>query len=458
MVKANKVNKSKGKAHVGAVGGIRKRGGRSGSGQVKDRVTVVPLARNVTSYGSRPTMRGGAGGTVVTHREFLGSVQWGAVPSDYSLFGVGPIQPGLAKEDGGWFEWLASTASKFDWYEFTSLKVHYTSTTSMTQEGVVLMAYDPNPTGPAPTTFSQLRSTAKSISSPARQSFTFDITDVVRGRKLRTRTAPKLSGYELYDVGKLFLGTMSGAGNVSPGYLDLEYSVRLVAPQMVIPNEPDATQVWTPMTAQRFMAISWPGATLNLIGSSARFSAPTSPFSGAATWGPTMATYVQTVVTPNATFNVNGCDFIRNNDIQDWFRFSRLGDYEISYSANIGMEDQVGYYFCGLMSKDGGNTITGATVKSRTDNGVETDVGCNGLITRGFIAGAATELEVATFYTFRVSVTVANQLVCIGGAWRNVPSAAATTGCSVTLNSGAQAGGPPPMVNITYLGPSVSGV
>jgi len=70
---------------------------------------------------------------------------------------------------------------------------------------------------------------AYAVTGPARENLVLDVTPIVAGKKLLTRTRA-VTSYPNYDVGRFFLGSTLGDG-AAVGYYEVEYRVRLMSPQ-----------------------------------------------------------------------------------------------------------------------------------------------------------------------------------------------------------------------------------
>jgi hypothetical protein len=211
-------------------------------------VRKAPLAINTKTKNVLPRISQNPRSTRVSHREILrDSVQ---VLSGYQITDTIAVQPAIQSYSHGspLGTWLPKIAAEYDNYVFDSLKVHFTTSASSLQKGTILMAYDPNPDGLPPSSFSDLRNMAHAVTGPARENLTLDLTGAVKGRKLLTRTRA-VTAYPLYDCGRIFLGSTLG-DDATVGYFEVEYSISLMNPQTTpsteiinFSNVPPAVQV-----------------------------------------------------------------------------------------------------------------------------------------------------------------------------------------------------------------------
>lgn len=203
----------------------------------------VVVAKNISSGPRQPNLTTTKGSTVVTHREIV--LESLLNSTSYAVREIVALQPALSSESNGipMGVWLPNVASEYDNYEFSSLKVHYVPTCSTLATGLVIMSYDPNPNGAAPSTFASARNAIGCVTSAVRDKVTLDLTRHVVKRKLLTRTR-RVNELAMYDVGRLFLATTAGDNSASVGYVEVEYSVRLSNPQTaesgstVVPSAP----------------------------------------------------------------------------------------------------------------------------------------------------------------------------------------------------------------------------
>lgn len=228
----------------------------------------IPVAQKITSGPRQPILATAKGATTLTHREIVSESLLNS--STYVVRQVVALQPALSIESNGipMGKWLPNIAVEYDNYEFTSLKVHYIPTCSTISTGLVVMSYDPNPNGSAPTTFSDARNAVGCVTAAVRDRLTLDLTPHVVRRKLLTRTR-RVSELAMYDVGRLFLCTTAGDNTSSVGYVEIEYSIKLTNPQTAASGES------TTISASVFPAEEWVGTSYS-DGSIFRFGTGTS--------------------------------------------------------------------------------------------------------------------------------------------------------------------------------------
>jgi len=124
---------------------------------------------------------------------------------------------------------LGQIAGNFDNYEIHKLKFHFRTACSTLEKGMLIMAYEPNPDGTAPTSYQEMRN-MHSVDGTVHANLTFDVTPKVRGKKLLTRKGPVFS-LPNYDLGKVYLSTIGCTQDTVLGFVDVEYVVRLTNPQ-----------------------------------------------------------------------------------------------------------------------------------------------------------------------------------------------------------------------------------
>jgi len=192
-------------------------------------VSKTSLAINTKTRNVAPRILSSSVGTVVSHREIL--MDSVSVSPTFSITSTVSAQPGISTYSHGspLGTWLPKVAGEYDMYCFESLKVHFTTSASSLQKGTVFIGFDPNPDSSAPASFSDLRNMAYAVTGPARENLVLDVTPIVSGKKLLTRTRA-VTSYPNYDVGRFFLGSTLGDG-AAVGYYEVEYKVRLLNPQ-----------------------------------------------------------------------------------------------------------------------------------------------------------------------------------------------------------------------------------
>lgn len=200
-----------------------------GKMRAKTSVRFTPAAINNTVRSSGPKMVNERGVTVVSHREVLDDSF-----SASALFAVNTthaIQPALQSYSHGSpiGAWLAGVARQYDRFKFRSLKLHYVTAAPSTAVGNILMCADPNPEGSQPVTLAEARS-MHAIVGPVRENLTLDLSDIVRGKELLTRSGA-VTSYPAYDAGRIFICSFLG-GDVPVGYIEVSYTIELKVPQL----------------------------------------------------------------------------------------------------------------------------------------------------------------------------------------------------------------------------------
>lgn len=197
--------------------------------RAKTTVRFTPAAINNVVRSSGPKMVNERGVTVVSHREILDDAF-----SASALFAVNAthaIQPALQSYSHGSpiGAWLAGVARQYDRFKFRSLKLHYVTAAPSTAVGNILMCADPNPEGSQPISLAEARS-MHAIVGPVRENLTLDLSDIVRGKELLTRSGA-VTSYPAYDAGRIFICSFLG-GEVPVGYIEVSYTIELKVPQL----------------------------------------------------------------------------------------------------------------------------------------------------------------------------------------------------------------------------------
>ena len=203
----------------------------------------APLAVNNNGRSKPAKLQTSGKGTLVSHTEIIKeNLQ---VTSAFAVSDLFAVQPALTAYSHGspLGAWLAGVAKEYDNYEFQVLRVHYKTTCSSLTNGQVIMSYDPNPEGAPPSTFQSARNAALCATGPVRENVTLDLSPLVKGKKLLTRSNA-VNSYPAYDAGRFIVATSSGTDGTSVGFVEIEYVVRLSNPQ----TSPaiDSATVFTP--------------------------------------------------------------------------------------------------------------------------------------------------------------------------------------------------------------------
>lgn len=429
----------------------------------------VVVAKNISSGPRQPNLTTTKGSTVVTHREIV--IESLLNSPAYSVREIVALQPALSSESNGkpMGVWLPNVASEYDNYEFSSLKVHYVPTCSSLATGLVVLSYDPNPNGAAPSTFASARNAIGCVTSAVRDKVTLDLTRHVVKRKLLTRTR-RVNELAMYDVGRLFLATTAGDNTASVGYVEVEYSIRLSNPQTaesgftVVPSAPvPPSQEWVG-SGEPDGSIIYVGTSTSS-GGAKNCTAIMSGLFGTTPSGPTLITVRSPVPrSTNSNFaTINGFTHTfygvpPSNSVVNTFSFNRAGMYRIRAFIPGDYEDLAMY---GLEVLDWGST---PNLASGTPNfsGARTALGYTaagaliaghafGGYNRGFrtnATGGTSICDMATELDTTVLCDNPDHIFSIGLGVRNVTAVVENATASYTYN---QASGRL-RITISYLG------
>ena len=158
---------------------------------------------------------------------------------DNNLYPTSPTRYSLNPGDGGTFPWLSSIATKFEKYEFHSVKFIYKpSCPTTTQGGCSLVAiYDPADT--MPTTRAQLFNAESCIRAAIYDPMTLSLkTNRIRGEKyIREHHHGIMDAAELRTtdpgyMAALLMNNDPTATGLQFGDLFIEYKVRLIGPRV----------------------------------------------------------------------------------------------------------------------------------------------------------------------------------------------------------------------------------
>jgi len=191
-----------------------------------------------------------AGGTRITHREFLGQIT-GTVAFTVSKFIVNPGQTLT-------FPWLAPQAVQWESYRFHRLAFEYITRCGSTESGSVLMSPDYDAADATPTTELQLTTyDGATEDSPWRNQrnnlkpsamFSMGSRKFVRGNGL----LPASADIKTYDCANMFIATIGTAANAW-GKLWVDYDVEFFTPQTAIAIAgPASISFYTNNAAQTF--------------------------------------------------------------------------------------------------------------------------------------------------------------------------------------------------------------
>lgn len=217
MIKTNKVKQNK---------NVKTK--RTNKPNKMDRTSYEVVAVSTKSASRQPRTIMRAGGTVVQHTETYGQNIVGT--STFSISNAWAIQPGISSYSRGepLGVWLPQIAGNFDNYEIESLKFRYRTACSTLTPGLAVFAFEPNPEGTMPTTYQEMRN-MMSIDGSIHTNLVFDVSAKVKGRRLIRKG--QVVNLPSYDLGKVYFATIGVTENALCGFIDVEYSIRLINPQ-----------------------------------------------------------------------------------------------------------------------------------------------------------------------------------------------------------------------------------
>lgn len=190
------------------------------------------VSTNTYSGGRRPMTSMSNGATVVTHTETYGVAVTGT--SGFEVFSTFALQPGLETYSRGspLGIWLPQIARNYDNYEIQSLRFNYRTACSTLEKGIVSMAFEPNPEGSIPTTYTEYRN-MHSVDGSCHANLSFDVSKFVAGERKLIRKGPVVN-LPSYDMGKVYIATIGCTDNTPLGFVDVSYTVKLLNPQSAI--------------------------------------------------------------------------------------------------------------------------------------------------------------------------------------------------------------------------------
>lgn len=216
--------------------------------------------------------------------EFIASIL--GTTNTFSLALNLSLNPGLSS----FLPWLSGIANSFDMYSFKRLRFMYLAKTSSSNTGEVDMAYDPDPTDPAPTSQALILNYGVRCSSSVWSNCSVEVpsVDLRRLPRFLTRSAVVPGELGTFDIGQLFVATSGNASNAVVGQLWVEYEVEFYTPQpvaMALSTGPRSTSQFTnsvaqPMTSGAPLTLNFDTATYNPLGSSVPSSGSISGLQG----------------------------------------------------------------------------------------------------------------------------------------------------------------------------------
>ncbi len=164
----------------------------------------------------------------VSHRERIGTVL-GSVAFTTTAY---DINPGLVTT----FPWLSAIANRFETYSFEKLTFRFKTKTATTALGDVILVNDYDCTDSGPATSIQAESYQSFVDGAPWQDLSMSALPKdlhkLKERYVRDTTNPSGTDQKMYDVGTFYICTENQASAALVGYLYVEYTVRLMTPQL----------------------------------------------------------------------------------------------------------------------------------------------------------------------------------------------------------------------------------
>jgi hypothetical protein len=168
------------------------------------------------------------GDILVTHREYLTDIL-GSTPFTVNQF---PVNPGLP----GSFPWLSAIAQRFESYIFEALKFDFETEAPTSTAGSAIISLDYDASDGAPTTKTQAMAFRSAVRSPSWSNCQLvGLKEDLMKRKsyfVRRGAIPANTDLKLYDTGNLNLCTIAQGNTNTLGELYVEYTCRLMTPQL----------------------------------------------------------------------------------------------------------------------------------------------------------------------------------------------------------------------------------
>jgi hypothetical protein len=202
-----------------------------------DNKVSAPASKGSVSRTNRPNVKGSPNGDIVIrHREYVADV----IGSIDFLAVAYPINPGMP----GTFPWLSTVATSYESYQFENLEFCYEPQCSTETAGTAIVAIDYDASDPAPVSKRAVMAYRNSVRSPSwsdceQRSLSEDLHKQ-KSLFVRSKAPGADEDVRLYDVGNLFVCSQGQAGITAIGELYVEYTVKLMTPQLGIASVLDA--------------------------------------------------------------------------------------------------------------------------------------------------------------------------------------------------------------------------
>lgn len=201
--------------------------------QGKSQNVFAPVAQGKVETMSKPQTKNLPNGDIlVTHREFIQDV------SGSTGFVVEPLplNPGLSRV----FPWLSQIANNYESYLFERLVFGYETQSGTSVPGSVILTVDYDPSDDQPVSKTQALAYRNAVRSPTWSGSSHrSLLEDLRKRKtyfVRRGSLNNPAAVNSYDVGKLYVCTVGQANVAVIGELFVEYTVRLITPQLGDPS------------------------------------------------------------------------------------------------------------------------------------------------------------------------------------------------------------------------------
>jgi hypothetical protein len=197
-----------------------------------DQAVSAPISMGRVSTMSRPETKNLPNGDIlIKHREYIRDVI-GSIDFVAAKFAVNPGLPGV-------FPWLSTLSNSYESYLFERLEFRFETSSPTTLPGAVILAIDYDPSDTPPIDKTQALAYRNSVRSPTWSSSDHrSLKEDLNKRKtyfVRRGTNPAGTSVASYDVGSLFVCTKGQTGVSVIGELYVDYTVRLMTPQLSNP-------------------------------------------------------------------------------------------------------------------------------------------------------------------------------------------------------------------------------